>query len=162
VQENSTPVTGYEGILLNTDSVPPEQKSGADEKSVSAPGSVTGWKKIAYQFLATLFFVLGVLGILLPGLPTTPFLLLTSYFLVRTSPALNTLLLRSRLFGPLLTDWQVHGGIRTGTRIKAVSVVLIAVATTVWLSEQSLIPTLTVLLLAAVGITVIFRLPEVR
>jgi len=152
----------HEEVLLETESAHPAQSSEADANTESASGSVSGWKKFTFLFLAGLFFVLGLLGILLPGLPTTPFLLLTSYFLVRSSPALNNRLLRSRLFGPLLTDWQVHGGIRTGTRLKAISVVLIAVGTTVWFSERSLIPTLTVLVLAAVGITVILRLPDVN
>ena len=152
----------YERLLLETASPQPEPNPEDDAQSASAPGAVEGWKKLTYLIFATLFFILGLLGVLLPGLPTTPFLLLTSYFLVRSYPALNARLLRSRLFGPVLTDWQVHGGVRPGTRIKAISVVVIAVGTTVWLSDQSPGLTLAVILLAATGIAVILRVPNVN
>ena len=79
---------------------------------------------------------------------------------LRSSPRLNAALLRSRLFGPILTDWQVHGGVRLDVKVKAIVVVAIAVVLTVFLSGYSLLPTLTVILLAAIGIKVILRLPS--
>ena len=121
-----------------------------------------GWKRLVCLLGAGMFFVLGVLGALLPVLPATPFLLLTSYFLVRSSPRLNATLLRSRFLGPILTDWQMHGGVRRDVKAKAITVVAIAVAATVILSGGSLLPTLTVILLAAIGVTVIIRLPSSR
>lgn len=108
---------------------------------------------------AGLCFVLGVLGALLPVLPATPFLLLTSYLLLKSSPRLNDRLLKSRLFGPILTDWQVHGGIRKGVRVKAIACVVLAVILTVTLTQRALLPKLIVALLAAIGIYVIVRLP---
>ena len=121
-----------------------------------------GWKKLVLLSFAGVFFGLGVLGAFLPGLPATPFLLLTSHFLVRSSPRLNAALLRSRLFGPILIDWQVRGGVRLDVKVKAIVVAAIAVMLTIFLSGYSLLPTLTVILLAAVGITVILRLPSAR
>ena len=82
--------------------------------------------------------------------------------LVRSSPRLHSALLRSRLFGPILTDWQVRGGVRREVTFKAISVVVIAVAITIFLSRFSMIPTVTVALLAIVGIGVIVRLPTAR
>ena len=121
-----------------------------------------GWKKLVLLSFAGVFFALGVLGAFLPVLPATPFLLLTSYFLVRSSPRLNAALLRSRLFGPILIDWQVHGGVRPDVKVKAIVVVAIAVMLTIFLNGYTLLPTLTVILLAAIGITVILRLPSTR
>lgn len=142
-----------------TDNMDEPVESAAVQKRSPITG---GAKKILFFVLAGLFFVLGVLGALLPILPATPFLLLTSYFLVRTSPRLNALLLRSRFFGPILTDWQVNGGVRTDVKIKAIVVVLIAVAFTIFMTKYSLIPTLTVILLAALGIGVITLLPKAK
>ncbi len=107
-------------------------------------------------------FVLGVLGALLPVLPATPFLLLTSYLLVRSSPRLNQRLLRSRMFGPILTDWQIHGGVKPHVKVKAIVIVLIAVGLTIWAAGYSPIPSIAVTALAAVGITVIVRVPTVN
>ena len=123
---------------------------------------VGGWKKRLYVTLAGGCFLLGMLGALLPGLPTTPFLLLTSFFLIRSSPRLNDALLRSRLFGPILADWQLRGGVRRNVKVKAVVVVVAAVAITIYLTGRSLVPGLAVILLASVGIAVILRLPSAR
>ncbi len=106
--------------------------------------------------------MLGVLGAFLPGLPTTPFLLLTSFLLARASPRVNAALLRSRLFGPILTDWQEHGGIRKDVKVKAVVFVVLAVTATIYFTPPSLATRLTVVLLATIGITVIVRLPTTR
>ena len=89
------------------------------------------WRKLVCLSLASVFFACGILGVLLPGLPATPFLLLTSYFLIRSSPRLNAALLRSRLFGPILVDWQIHGGVRRHVKVQAVVAVTIAVAVTI-------------------------------
>jgi uncharacterized protein len=121
---------------------------------------VTGWKKLLFLALAGIFFVLGVLGAILPGLPTTPFLLLTSYFLARSSPRVNAVLLRSRFFGPILTDWQEHRGVRKDVKIQAIVCVVLAVAAAVYFSPSSLTLRLTVILLASVGVVVIVRLPS--
>ena len=143
-----------------TDRMPPELESGTSEVASSREESaISGWKRGVCLLTAGVFFVLGVLGALLPILPTTPFLLLTSYFLVRSSPRLNAALLRSRFFGPILQDWQVHGGVRRDVKLKAITVVVIAVLLTVLLTGRSLVPAITATLLAAVGVIVILRLP---
>ncbi len=50
--------------------------------------------------LGLLCTALAALGLILPGLPTTPFLLLATACFARSSPALHARLLHSRLFGP--------------------------------------------------------------
>jgi hypothetical protein len=109
---------------------------------------------------AGICFLLGALGAVLPILPTTPFLLLTSYFLARSSPKLNAVLLRSRFFGPILTDWQVHRGVRKDIKVKAVLVVVLTVGVSLYLTGTSLWPALGVVTLSLVGIGIVLRLPE--
>ncbi len=121
-----------------------------------------GWRRLMLLTLAGVFFVLGALGVLLPGIPATPFLLLTSYFLVRSSPRLNAWLLRSRFFGPVLVDWQIHGGVRPRVRYKAIVAVVIAVALTIYLSGYSRFATVVVVVLASIGIVVIWKLPAAK
>ena len=102
---------------------------------------------------------MGIAGALLPVVPATPFLLLTSYFLLHSSPRLNARLLNSKLFGPILVDWQVHGGVRNSVKIKAVTAVVMAVALTIFVTNQAMLPSLVVITLAAVGIGVVLALP---
>lgn len=128
----------------------------------AATDSVSGLRRVLYLFFAGVFFLLAIAGVILPGLPTTPFLLLTSYFLVRSYPRLNEPLLKSKLFGPILVDWQVKGGVRRDIKVKAISVVLIAIGFSLYVSQFSLTPSLIVSVSAGVGIFVILQLPEPR
>ena len=112
--------------------------------------------------LAALFFALAVLGALLPVLPATPFLLLTSWCLVRASPRLNAKLRSSPLFGPLLRDWEAYHGVRLHVKITALSVLALAVTGSLVFGHLAPWLVVTLLVLAAVGATVILRLRTVR
>lgn len=64
-----------------------------------------------YLALAILSLALGVIGIVLPGLPTTPFVLLAAWAAARSSQRLHHWLLQHRVFGPMVRDWQAHGAV---------------------------------------------------
>jgi len=68
-----------------------------------------------------LFLALGGLGVVLPVLPTTPFLLVAAACFARSSPRLHGWLTAHPLFGPPIRDWQVHGAIRPRAKALAVS-----------------------------------------
>ncbi len=107
-------------------------------------------------------FLVGVLGAVLPVLPATPFLLLTSYFLVRTSPRMNEALLKTRWIGPILRDWQTRGGVSPPVKARAIVMVVGIVVATIALSDLSPGWAVVVALLALIGIAVIVRLPSPR
>ncbi|NBW85764.1 MAG: DUF454 domain-containing protein [Planctomycetia bacterium] len=67
---------------------------------------------------------LAMLGVILPLLPTTPFVLLASWCFYRGSPRIHAWLHRSRTFGPTLDDWHHYHGIRRGLKHRAVLMVL--------------------------------------
>jgi uncharacterized protein len=131
-----------------------------DASPVKELETVRGFRRWLYLALASWFFFLALLGAILPGLPTTPFLLLTSYFLVRTSPRLNAALLRSRFFGPILRDWQQHRGIRPHVKVQALLVVVITLGLTLYFSGLTWPLKGVILGLALIGVLVILRLPE--
>ena len=73
------------------------------------------------------FFVgLGVLGVALPVLPTTPFLLVAAACFAKSSPELHQKLLNNRIFGPLIRDWQEHRAIPK--KAKAISLTMMTLA----------------------------------
>lgn len=78
-----------------------------------------------YLYIAVgwLFLGLGFIGIFLPLLPTTPFLLLAAFCFSRGSTTLHRWLLEQKTFGPLIRDWNQHGIIRL--RVKWTSAILI-------------------------------------
>jgi uncharacterized protein len=64
---------------------------------------------------------LGIAGIFLPLLPTTPFLLLAAWIFSRCSPRLEQWLLDHPLFGRPLKDWREAGVISRRAKIAAIS-----------------------------------------
>ena len=73
---------------------------------------------------------LGVLGIVLPLLPTTPFILLAAFAFAQSSERLHRWLIEHRVFGPIVVNWRRHRAI--GLRAKVVS--LLAMAAVIVLS----------------------------
>lgn len=140
--------------------MPERSEDGADGAGRLAV--VGGPRRWLYLLLAGVFFALACLGVVLPGLPTTPFLLLTSYFLVRSSPSLNRKLMRSKVFGPLLRDWQRHRALKP--RVKTISLVACSAAVLLSIFFSSLPPAARAAVAAAgaYGIWFVWRLPTIR
>jgi uncharacterized protein len=66
--------------------------------------------------LGLVFLALGLLGVVLPVLPTTPFLLVAAAAFARSSPRLHQWLLAHPLFGPPIRNWQEKGAISKGAK----------------------------------------------
>jgi uncharacterized membrane protein YbaN (DUF454 family) len=64
------------------------------------------WWLLAYTALA-----LGIVGIVVPGLPTVPFVLLAAFAAARGSRRLHDRLLADPRFGPMIRDWQAQGAV---------------------------------------------------
>ena len=77
------------------------------------------------------FVVVGLAGIFLPVLPTTPFLLLAAACYARASRRFYNALLNSRLFGPAILEWHKHRAIAWRTKLTAIALMSLTLATSI-------------------------------
>jgi len=84
---------------------------------------------------AVLCLVLGVIGIFVPGLPTTVFILMAGWAAARSSPRFHNWLENHRLFGPMLRDWRKHGAVSRRAKLMA-TVMMTASAVILFLTIQ--------------------------
>ena len=80
--------------------------------------------RLVWTGFGCVFLALGAIGVVLPLIPTTPFLLLAVFCFARSSPRLHDWILEHRTFGPLVHNWREHGSI--DRRSKQISIVVIA------------------------------------
>ena len=64
------------------------------------------WQRVLWGVAGVLSLVTGIVGIFLPLLPTTPFLILAAWCFSRSSQRLEAWLLTHPRYGPLINDWR--------------------------------------------------------
>lgn len=112
--------------------------------------------------LGSLSVVLGAIGIFLPLLPTTPFLLLAAACFIRSSEKLYQQLISNRWFGKYLRNYREGKGVPIVTKVIGISVLWITIALSA-IYATNLLAVRIVLLLIAVGVTVhLVLLPTYR
>ncbi len=100
-----------------------------------------------------------VVGLVVPGVPTMPFLLTSSYFLARSSPRLDARLRRTVFLGPILQEWEFQGGLSRLSKGKLAALTLSIIALTVILAPLSPITLVLVVLIASVSLVGILEMP---
>lgn len=78
-----------------------------------------------YKILGFVFLGLATLGVLLPGLPTAPFLLVAAGCFSRGSERWHRWIRENRTFGPFIRDWEERRCIKRRSKIVAITMVLI-------------------------------------
>lgn len=101
----------------------------------------------------TVSVALGVLGIVLPLLPTTPFLLLAAFCYARSSPRLLEWLLSNRWFGEYIRNYREGRGIPLREKLFTLSLLWLTIAVTVVFALDTW-PLRLVLLAIAAGVTI--------
>jgi uncharacterized protein len=85
-------------------------------------------RKLLYNIAGSICVGLAFLGLFLPLLPTTPFLLLAVFCFSRGSPKLHRWLLEHPKMGPIIRDWNERRIIQP--RVKAAAAIMIVLITT--------------------------------
>lgn len=84
---------------------------------------IIGWLAVA----------LGTLGVVLPLLPTTPFILLAAWCFARSSPRFHQWLLYRSWFGGYLRHWQRYRAMPTGAKPRAIALIILTFSISLWL-----------------------------
>lgn len=82
--------------------------------------------RFIYAGLGFICVALALIGVVLPLLPTVPFLLLATFFFANSSERLHGWIISHPRFGPMIVDWQERGAIRPGAK-RAASLSIAAV-----------------------------------
>lgn len=107
----------------------------------------------------TVSLALGLLGVVLPGLPTTPFVLLAAACYAKASPRLHGWLLNHRFLGPMVRDWEQHRSLTRRTKTVAIGSMVVMVGLSGWGFRHQPWVLTALLLAAAVGLMVVARIP---
>ncbi len=109
--------------------------------------------------VGVLAVALGLLGAVLPLLPTTPFLLVAAWAFGRSSPRWHAWLLQHPTLGPGLRRWQERGAISRRAKVAALVAIAITLAIGVLMGVSGPIFWIQVTVLAAVSTFIVSR-PE--
>ena len=106
------------------------------------------------------FFGLGAVGVVVPGLPTVPFMLVALWAFSRSSRRFHDWLYGHRIFGPPLQQWQNHRVIPTKAKILAVVTMTASLVYMLFFTMMALWLKGVVVVVMAVGAIFILRQPS--
>lgn len=100
---------------------------------------------------------LGAVGVVLPLLPTTPFLLVAAFAFARSSKRLDSWLREHRTFGPLINNWHRDGSIDRKAKRTAITVIIATPVITWLLAAPLWIVVCQIVVLSAAAIFILTR-----
>lgn len=119
----------------------------------------SGPARLLYLALGGAALVMTVVGLIVPGIPTVPFLLLSSYGFARSSPRINHWLRETRFLGPILTEWEHHAGLSQTSKRKLIGLTVVIVVIAIILAPLSPLGLILILIMASLSTYGIYRLP---
>ncbi len=120
--------------------------------------SYSKMKRVLYRILGILCVILGGIGIVLPILPTTPFLLLAAWAFLRSSDRLYNWLIHHRVFGYYIKAYVKYKGVEKWHKIFALSMLWLTIGYSIYLVDKTWLE----ILLAVIAITVSIHILSLR
>ena len=115
-----------------------------------------GWLFTVLGFAA---LALGAIGVVLPVLPTTPFVLLAAACFARSSPRFHQWLLRSEVFGPTIRRWQENRCVSRRTKLVAIGLIALTFAISIGVAVSHPAARLGLAMLGVALVVVVALLP---
>lgn len=111
------------------------------------------WIRPLLVTFGTLFVGLGIVGIFVPVLPTTPFLLLAAACYARSSPRFYRWLLYNRWFGDYIRNYRQRKGIPLKVKVLTITLLWVTIGASAIFAVQALLIRI-ILVLIAIGVSI--------
>lgn len=96
-------------------------------------------KRIIYLILGFITTFLGIIGIIIPIIPTTPFLLLSAFFFLRSSQKLYNWLLNHKVLGKYIYNYMTYKAIPKKAKIAAITLIVVGISITLILVDNLIV-----------------------
>lgn len=110
-------------------------------------------KKLSLIIIGSIFVILGTLGIFLPLLPTTPFLLLAAACYLKSSEKLHDWLLNHKLLGKFISNYIKYKAISIRSKVVSITLLWLTIGYSI-LFVASLFYVRIILLVIAIGVSI--------
>ena len=111
-----------------------------------------------WSILGVVLLLIGGVGVVLPLLPTTPFVLAAAGCFAKSSPRMHAWLLANRVFGPMIVNWEKKKCVSPKVKITALSMMIVVGGASILFFVPPGLPRLVGLALIALGCVVVMRL----
>ena len=122
----------------------------------------TRLKQMFFGSLAVASVGMAWVGLLVPGIPTVPFVILAAAMAAKSSPRFHERLKKAAIFGQMIRDWEEHRAVRPQIRIQAVVLTIVIVSITLLVAP--LPPEIYVLVgtMFIITMILIWKIPVIR
>lgn len=96
-------------------------------------------KRLLLLACAWVSCALGFLGIAVPVLPTTPFLLLATFLFAKSSPRLHRWICSTRVYRSYVVPFKEAGGIPLGSKVRILAVSYALMGASAWFAQKPLV-----------------------
>jgi uncharacterized protein len=128
----------------------------------TAESVATRMKKVAFTIAGTIFLVLGAIGIVVPFLPTTPFLLLSAGCYIKGSERMHRWLINNKLFGVYIKNYREGKGISARGKIFSLMFLWVTILYAVFFVTNVLVYQIIMFIIPSAVTIYIVRVPTYR
>ena len=115
-----------------------------------------------YFAVGVISLAVGIIGVFLPVIPTTPFILLSAWCFFRSSKKFYEWIISNERFGPTIQNYQEGRGLTKPTKIRAVAMMWLAMTVSIYFFITDLY-VMVLMYAVAVGVTIyLYKLPTLE
>lgn len=118
--------------------------------------------KFIFILTGSIALLLGIVGIFIPGLPTTPFLLISAWAFSRGSEQLHRWLIHHKVLGKYINEYLNNKGLTKTTKIISISLMAVMISLSVLFFITVLYMKVIVIAAGIIGVIVILKLPTIK